>query len=268
MSLEHTYSVAKSIQPFVKGGGQISTEGIYKLMMTNEHLSFIRQMFSVENIPLLVFVTYEISKGNDYPNIVGEIYHNLFYFNIFEFGDTENEIDCYECGGEGRVDCSDCDGTGQITCNDCDGTGLDDEEYTCQTCDGEENIECEWCGGDGRNNCDECDGRGGVTVYDEVPYGLYYCVSYDKELNVDLDQTILRNEPINLNPTQKMKTLILSVDTINVGESSDTEEISNNYANDSYGGVTLLPDEVTLRYGAGNKIWVKELDMKPEKFFN
>jgi hypothetical protein len=267
MSLEHTYSVAKSIQPFVKGGGQISTEGIYKLMMTNEHLSFIRQMFSVENIPLLVFVTYEISKGNDYPNIVDEIRNNLFYFNIFEFGDTQNDIDCYECGGEGRVDCSDCDGTGLITCNDCDGTGLDDEEYTCQTCDGEEKIECEWCGVDGRNNCDECDGSGTLTFYNEIPYDLNYCVSYDKELKVDLDQTIMRNEPININHTQNSKTLILNIERISVGQSSDTEEISKNYANDEYGGATLLPDEVTLRY-MGSKIWVKELDMKPEKFFN
>jgi hypothetical protein len=77
----------------------------------------------------------------------------------------------------------------------------------------------------------------------------------------------MRNEPININPTQNSKTLILNIETISVGQSSDTEEISKNYANDEYGGATLLPDEVTLGY-MGNKIWVKELDMKPEKFFN
>lgn len=266
MGLENIYSIAKSIQPFVKGGGQISTEGIYKLMITNEHLSFIRQIFNPEDIPVLVFVSYEISMGNDDPKIVDEIKNNLFYFNIFEFGDTENDVDCHECGGEGLVDCSQCDGTGLITCTDCDGTGLDDEEYTCQTCDGEEKINCQFCDGDGRDNCDECDGRGALTYYDDIPYDLYYCVSYDKELKVDLDQTIMRNEPININPRQNSKTLILRIDNINVGESSNTEEIAKVYANDNYGGVTLFPDEVTVRY-IGSKISVDELDMGPEKFF-
>ena len=267
MSLEHAYSIAKSIQPFVKGGGQISTEGIYRLIMSNDHLSFIKQMFSVENIPLLVFTTYEIAIGNDNPKIVGEIKNNLFYFNIFEFGDTENDMDCHDCGGEGYVDCSNCDGRGQITCVDCDGSGVDDEDNTCDTCDGEGDTECDWCGNTGRDSCSECNGNGTITYYDEIPYNLYYCVSYDKELKVDLDQTIMRNEPININPRQNSKTLILRIDNINVGESSNTEEIAKVYANDNYGGVTLFPDEVTVRYNIGSKISVDELDMGPEKFF-
>jgi len=268
MGLENIYSIAKSIQPFVKGGGDITTEGIYHLIMKNEHLSFIKQIFSAENIPVLVFVTYEIGMGNDNPKIVGEIYNNLFYFNIFEFGETENDLDCSECGGESNVDCSQCGGTGEITCTDCDGKGIDDEEYTCSTCDGDGNIDCSWCRGSGREECSECDGRGSLTFYDDIPYELNYCVSYDKELKTELDQTIMRNEPINLNPTQKTKTLILRVDSINVGESSNTEEISKVYANDNYGGITLFPDEVNLRYMVGSKLYANELDMTPEKFFN
>ena len=267
MNIQHLYNIAKSIQPFVKGKGQITTEGIYHLIMRNEHLSFIEQIFSIEDIPVLVFVTHEIATGNDNPKIVGEIKNNLFYFNIFEFGDTENRVDCPQCGGEGRVDCNECDGTGSVTCNYCDGEGVDEEGETCDTCDGEGNVECEWCGGNGREECYECNGMGSTTVYDEVPYELNYCVSYDRELKVDLDQTIMRNEPININPTQSSKSLILSIDTINVGENSNTEEISKNYANDNYGGVTLFPDEVNLRY-IGSKIFVNELDMTPERFFN
>ena len=267
MGLENIYSIAKSIQPFIKGSEEITTEGIYHLIMKNEHLSFIKQIFSAENIPILVFVSYEIAMGNDYPKIVSEIKNSLFYFNIFEFGDTENDLDCSECGGEGRADCDNCDGSGQITCTECDGIGAEEGSDTCDNCDGEGTVECNWCGGNGTTDCDECDGRGTLTFYDEIPYELNYCVSHDKELKVKLDQTIMRNEPINLNPTEKTKTLILRVDSIYVGESSNTEEISMVYANDNYGGITLFPDEVNLRY-VGSKLFVGELDMGPDKFSN
>lgn len=266
MGLENVYTIAQSIQPFIKGNS-ITTEGVYKIIMTNQHLSFIREIFNPEDIPVLVFVSYEIAMDNDRPNIVNEIKNNLFYFNIFEFGDTENDLDCPECGGEGRDECGNCDGSGQITCTECDGIGAEEGSDTCDNCDGEGTVECNWCSGDGATDCDECNGRGRLTFYDDIPYGLNYCVSYDKELKVELDQTIMRNEPINLNPTEKTKTLILNVDSIDVGETSNTEEISKVYANDDYGGITLFPDEVTLRY-KGSKLFVNELNMTPEKFFN
>lgn len=266
MGSENIYTIAQSIQPFIKGNS-ITTEEVYKIIMTNEHLSFIRDIFNPEDIPVLVFVSYEIAMDNDKPNIVNEIKNNLFYFNIFEFGDTENDLDCPECGGEGRDECGSCDGSGQITCTECNGIGAEEGSDTCDNCDGEGEIECNWCGGDGATYCDECSGRGRLTYYDEIPYELNHCVSYDKQLKVELDQAIKRNEPIYINPLEKNRSLILRVDSIGVGESSNTEKISKTYANDNYGGITLLPDEVTLRY-LGSKMYARELDMEPDKFFN
>lgn len=266
MGLENIYTIAQSIQPFIRGG-TVTTEGVYKIIMTNQHLSFIRDIFNTEDIPVLVFVSYEIAMNNNDPKIVGEIKNNLFYFNIFEFGDTENDIDCNECGGEGNVDCSNCGGGGMITCNECGGEGVDDKDNTCNWCDGEGEIECNWCDGSGRDTCSECDGGGVMTYYDEIPYELNHCVSYDKQLKVELDQAIMRNEPIYINPLEKNRSLILRVDSIGVSESSNTEKISKTYANDNYGGITLLPDEVTLRY-LSSKMYARELDMEPDKFFN
>lgn len=263
MGLENIYTIAQSIQPFIKDG-TTTPEGVYKIIMTNNHLRFIQEIFSIDLIPLLVFVSYEIAIGNDNPNIVGEIKNNLFYFNIFQFGDTENDIDCNRCGGDGTDNCGECDGNGQIRCDWCGGDGEDEEGNTCNDCDGERFLDCQSCN-NGMVECNDCDGRGLVTYYDEIPYDINYCVSHDKELKVILDQSILRNEPINLNKREKNNSLILSVYTTNVGESSYTEEISKDYKNDDFAGIVLLPDEVTLRY-SGSKIFIKELDIAPEKF--
>lgn len=266
MSLQHLYTIAKSIQPFIRGEN-ITTEGVYHIMMTNLHLSFLKELFSVENIPILVFVAYEIATGNDNPKIVDEIKNNLFYFNMFEFGDDTNDADCYQCGGEGKIDCNNCDGSGSERCNYCDGNGTDDEGETCDTCDGDGIVECEWCSGHGEDRCDDCDGRGIMSYYDEIPYELYFLVSYDKQLKTELDQSIMRNEPIYINSSREPKTLILRMISFEVGESEAAKEISKNYINDQYPGITLLPDEVTMRY-VHSLVYVKQLDMKPEKYYD
>jgi len=66
-----------------------------------------------------------------------------------------HEMDCPDCDGSGEdgegAECSGCSGTGTHTCDECGG-----EEIECGDCGGEGRIECEECGGNGNLDCPEC----------------------------------------------------------------------------------------------------------------
>jgi hypothetical protein len=66
-----------------------------------------------------------------------------------------HEMDCPDCDGSGEDEegnkCSGCDGSGTHTCEECGG-----EDIECGDCGGEGRNECEDCGGDGSRECPEC----------------------------------------------------------------------------------------------------------------
>ena len=117
-----------------------------------DQIDYDIDLISPTNIPVLVFTAYEISRGNNDETIVGKIKNNLFGFNTYDFGDTENDVDCEECSGSGEVSCSDCEGDGYTDCRNCDGNG----EMDCPDCDGAGEDE------EG-NTCGNCEGSGKVT---------------------------------------------------------------------------------------------------------
>ena len=66
-----------------------------------------------------------------------------------------HEMECPDCVGSGEDEegnkCSGCDGSGTHTCEECGG-----EDIECGDCGGEGRNECEDCGGDGNRECPEC----------------------------------------------------------------------------------------------------------------
>jgi len=265
MSVQHLYNIAKSIQTFINDKKQ-TTESIYRTIMTNEHLNFINKMFNPNEIPVLVFVAYEILMGNDNPKIVGEIYNNLFLFNIIEFGDTQNDIDCNSCDGTGKQDCDYCNGDGSIECNTCEGSGEDDEGYTCDTCDGDGIEECDDCDGNGTFFCDECGASGHITVYDRIPFTSTIYASYNTKLKQILESKLLRNEDMdNFNVGSDNSLLVLEINEIYVDDSR-SEDINDVFANKSYIGNILERDEINLQKNGYYKVTDPSLRNLPERF--
>jgi len=86
-----------------------------------------------------------------------------------ELSDTEGNVDnsdygCHICHGDNGGDCPDCDGDGHTTedCDDCSGTGRE----PCTSCDSTGTEECPECDGKGKddddNECDVCSGEGTI----------------------------------------------------------------------------------------------------------
>jgi hypothetical protein len=286
MELRRIYSLAKSIQPFIKGGGEITTDGVYNIIMTNNHLSFIHDLISSNNIPVLVFTTYEIAIGNDDPKIVGKVKNNLFGFNTYEFGDTENEIDCEECSGGGEITCSDCDGNGTIECSncggtgeedcpDCDGTGEDEEGDTCNNCEGSGKVTCSDCDGDGSTDCQECshgnvtcwecNGRGSETIFDRLPYELAIYVSYDLLLKDEIESFITQNKDVEEKKFGD-KTLLLFMRDYFASD-SETENVDLKFANKTYfGKVIEIEDNLIKPIRRNTKLMIDDLDYLEDRF--
>lgn len=284
MDLHKIDTIAKSIQPFIKGGGTITLEGVYKIIMTNNHLDFIKQIIHPDDIPLLVFVTYEISAGNYDEKLIGKIKNNLYVFNTYEFGETTNDIDCDICGGSGEDTCSECDGNGYLSCDECGGDGTvecencegsgevgDDE--TCPVCDGNTDVPCKDCDGDGHVDCPECrngnvecykcDGNGTETIYNRVPYTVSMYVSYDLLLRDEIESFITQNKDFDQKDIGD-KTLTLNVKEYTVTD-SETETVDLKFANKNYFGklMEMEPDLITrLR----DKLTIYDLDYLEEKF--
>jgi len=283
MSLTSIYAIAKSIQPFIKGGGTITLEGVYKIIMTNTHLEFIKKIISLNNIPVLVFVTYEIANGNHDETIVGKVKNNLFGFNTFEFGDTVNNVDCDECGGSGEHSCDYCDGngyqscdecdrTGEVDCDECGGYGEDEEGNSCNECQGGGKLECSNCSGEGTVDCDQCsngnvgcekcDLNGSIEIHDTVPYVLSQYVSYDLKLHDELQSLITQNKDIDSNLNDKTLTIFTIEYLANDGEA---EDVNLEYANKNYIGrvIDIEDSTITLRR---DKLFIFDLDYLEERF--
>ena len=194
------YNIAKSIQPFLEKNKNLTPENIYKSLISDRNLAFLKDIIKPNDFPVLVFCAHEIYHGNDNPQIVEEIQNNIFLFSFYRFGNSENDYDCDECGGEGRLECGNCDGRGDVSCNECD----EDYEENCDTCDGDGNVTCDTCDGEGESedgetcddckgsgqvNCEECGGKGTVTCSscsgegsvpcEECEYGMVDCVECD-----------------------------------------------------------------------------------------
>jgi len=286
MSLTSIYAIAKSIQPFIKGGGTITPEGVYRIIMTNIHLDFINQLIPPNNIPVLVFTAYEIAIGNDDETIVGKIKNNLYAFNSFEFGDTENDVDCDDCGGSGEIsceycdsngtlDCSECDGEGEVDCDDCGGSSEDAEGHDCNTCNGSGKAECPDCGGDGSvdcNNCSNgyetcwgCDGNGSKRIYNRVPYTISIYVSYDLQQKDELESYITQNKDIEgVELTHKTLTLISKEYTVNDSETEEAVDLK--FANKTYIGEVIEIDESSITKRGRDKLIIYDLDYLLNKY--
>jgi hypothetical protein len=137
-----------------------------------------------------VFVAYNLLNGDDKVTALNKS-STIYVIDFIEKDGREYipEVDCEECGGDGRVECGTCSGWGKEDCNecnggkveceDCGGDGLDEEgescdscggsgEEECNYCDGTANVECRDCGGDGEFQCNECSGNGTVDGNEEV----------------------------------------------------------------------------------------------------
>jgi len=285
MSLTSIYAIAKSIQPFIKGGGTITPEGVYRIIMTNNHLDFIKQIISPYNLPILIFTAYEIAVGNDDETIIGKIKNNLYAFNSFEFGDTENDVDCGICDGSGEVsceycegngtqECSECGGEGVVDCPDCDGQGEDEEGNGCGNCEGSGKVECSDCSGEGSvdcNNCSngndtcwECDGNGTKRIYNRVPYTISIYVSYDLQQKDELESYITQNKDIEgVELTHKTLTLISKDHTPNDDE---TDAVDLKFANKTYIGEVIEIDESSITKRGRDKLIIYDLDYLLDKY--
>lgn len=285
MSLTSIYPIAKSIQPFIKEGGTITPEGIYRIIMTNNHLDFIKKLIQPDNLPILVLTTYQIAIGNDDEKIVGKIKNNLYAFNSFEFGDIENEVDCDYCDGAGEttcdycegngtIECSDCGGEGEVDCEDCGGSGEDEEENKCNTCNGGGKEECPDCSGDGSvdcNNCSngnetcwECNATGSKTIVDKVPYTISIYVSYDLQQKDVLESYITQNKDVD-GVEINHKTLTLISKEYSVTE-SETDEVDLKFANKTYIGEVIEIDESSITKRGRDKLIIYDLDNLLDKF--
>lgn len=286
MELLRIYNIAKSIQPFIKGGGDVTPEGVYKIIMTNSHLLFIHDLISPDNIPILVFTTYQILIGNDNPKIVGKIKNNLFGFNTYDFGDTENDVDCEECSGGGEVSCSECEGDGytecrncggdgEMDCPDCDGSGEDEEGNTCSDCEGSGKVTCDDCDGDGRHDCyecsggnvtcQECNGNGSETVVGRVPFEISIYVSYDLILKDEIESLISQNKDVDEKYSSD-KTLLLFMREYNVTD-GETEDVDLKLANKTYfGKVIEIEDSSISKIRNNQKLMIDDLDYLEDRF--
>jgi len=175
------FTIAEGIQPFLDKERKETLENIYKTLLTERNLYFLRDIISPDDFPVLVFCTYQIYLGNRNSNIQSEIENNLFFFNVLEFGDSINDVECEYCDGRGSTDCDNCDygniscgtcdesgmvectecgGERTVPCDTCDGTGEDEEGESCTECDGSGKVTCDECDGGGKSTCQDCDGDG------------------------------------------------------------------------------------------------------------
>jgi hypothetical protein len=222
-------ALAKSIQPFIQKN--ITLEGIYKEILTNKSLPFASMLEPIDLIKL-VFIAKKISEGEDPREIIPDLDTNLFLFSTVEFGDSNQQIDCEECMGDGSSECTWCDGAGEVDCDECDGSGEDEEGNSCDECQGGGKVECNNCDGEGTQECGYCDGQGYNDTEDYVPYDLGYYVSYDENLKNTLQRKLLRNDTEDPEFNSK-KTFLLAVNEVGVKD-GDSESIDDNYANTTH----------------------------------
>jgi len=288
MELLRIYPIAKTIQPFIKGDGDITPEGIYKIITTNQYLSFINELISPDNLPVLVFTAYQLSIGNYDEKIVGKIKNNLFGFNTYEFGDTENNVDCPKCDGGGEVSCSECDGNGSVECRTCDGTGEEDcdecngtgednegdscsdchggGKFACSNCAGDASEDCSECGGGGNVSCWECEGTGEHLIDDKVPYSLSIYVSYDTQLKNEIESIITQNKDIEGNSLLNEKTLTIFIADYEA-DTEEVEEVDLKFANKNYFGKIVDFEELIITKNRNNKLTINNLDNLEERFY-
>lgn len=262
------YSIAKSVQPFIRDENNI--EQMYRTLLRDSNLSFIKELVQPNDIPVLIFTAYEISKGNDDRNIVEIIKNNIYVFTVINFSDVETEITCEECSGNGEVSCSECNGDGEIDCNECDGTGeqdcsecggdgqmedVDGVSASCDGCQGGGKVECDACDGSGYNGCGECyrgynkcydcEGNGSITCDDRIPFIIETYMSYDEELKNTIFDDIENDKGISSTDYNGDKTFLLSFHEVGADE-SETEYVNEKYENSTYFGTLLNKDDFKL----------------------
>jgi len=259
-NINRIYSIAKSVQPFVKGE---SLEKIYQIVLQSDSLSFVKELIPNNDLPILIFTAYQISIGNDDKKIVEEIVNNLYTFTVINFSDVETkircencsgngEVSCDYCGGDGEYDCNTCNGSGEIDCNECGGDGEveDIEGYSssCDECNSNGKVACDDCNGDGYNRCDnchngyntcdECNGNGEIECDDRIPYSIETYMSYDNELKNTILYHIEENEEIESPKYNEDKTFLLYYFEFDSNDDI-TEEVDIRYENSIYFGDLL-----------------------------
>lgn len=286
------FTIARSVQPFLEKDKQLSPEDIYRSIISNKNLSFIRSIVSANDFPILVFCTYEIYKGNNNPNILPEIENNLFIFTELIFGEEGSEYDCTFCDGEGTYQCQDCYGSGQdecgncygsgkVECPDCEGDGLvnlGDElncetcrgegEVDCEQCDGEGSTECHVCSGYGQEDCDKCDGSGSITYENEILVEVRTYCSYNTSLKMNLEMNVLRNSE---NPEHNFfddSVLLIHVNEYIPGQDDITREINTDFAGQTFIGEIIDKENMDLKYLTNGKINRTTFRNIPDRFLD
>lgn len=256
---------------------------LYNQFRSNSFLKPIYDRVDIEDIPKIVFLARDIGMNKDINKSLKKLDY-LYIFSIIEFGDTSNDIDCPVCDGEGRNRCDECGGTGSVKCQTCRGGGEIDcskcdgySDYynddncrycsgsgveSCPDCDGDGSFDCGECGGGGDFICFKCKGDGYIETDEFLPFTTYQYISYDENLKVSLEQSILRNEPYYFNENDDV--LIIYHKDIPAG-AEYTDEINHKYEKESYvngfGGLENLTYEKGL-------IRDYDLTIPNDKFFN
>ena len=255
-------ALAKSLKPFLQK--EITLEGIYKEILTNNSIPFKSMLTPVEVVKL-VFITKKVLNNEDPRTIMSKLDNNLFLFSTVEFGDNTQEEECEECYGDGRYDCRNCDGEGEEDCPECDGDGEDSDGHTCSECQGGGKVTCGECDGEGRIDCDYCDSNGYVSTDEYVPYDLGGYISYDENLKNEIQSRIMRNDFEDPKFNSKM-TFLLSVDQVEMKE-GESESIKPEFENREF-YLEIITDDVyeSLLYG-NNRIISSQFDTTPLERF-
>ena len=143
-----------------------------------------------EDLVKSIFVAFNLLNGDNDTTALNKA-STIYVIDFIERDGREYiaNVECENCGGDGRIECSGCSGWGKQDCNECNGgkvecdycggDGLDEYgescgncggsgEEECNYCDGTTSVECEDCGGESEFTCNECSGNGEVDGDEEV----------------------------------------------------------------------------------------------------
>lgn len=210
------------------------------------------------------FLVKALKDGEDIGQVYDEITNNLFSFLVIKILDTEPDIECSSCDGDGKYKCSSCDGIGDITCSKCEGDGRvvcsscdgtgeledgepcdecqGDGEVDCDYCDGTGDIYCDRCSGSGEVECPSCDGDGFVYTKREAKVAEMQYVGYDIDdynLLKNMEEWTKLDNEINLNSERKLS--LIREDIGRIDSSSDFED------KDEYFMEVVLNEEKPIR---------------------